>query len=180
MKIYTKTGDQGTTSLYGGKRVEKYNLRIESYGSIDELNSFLGLLRDQNIQDSYKNFIVNIQTNLFNIGAVLATPDTNTLAKLPKINHIHIQELEQKIDEFDKVLEPMTHFILPGGHQTVSYCHICRTICRRVERLVFKLSTETEINSLVTTYLNRLSDFLFVLARMLSKDLSVEEIKWIP
>ena len=180
MKIYTKTGDKGTTSLYGGKRVEKYNLRIESYGSVDELNSFLGLLRDQEIKPIFRDFIIKIQNNLFNIGAILATPNPETLSKLPKIEKHHIQELEEKIDEFDKSLPPMTHFILPGGHQTVSYCHICRTICRRVERLVFKLSNEINVNSSVTTYLNRLSDFLFVLARMLSKDLSVDEIKWIP
>lgn len=183
MKIYTKTGDKGNTSLYGGKRVPKYNTRIEAYGTVDELNSFLGLLRDQNINDLHKEFLINIQNDLFTIGAILATPTDNEKAKKLNIEQItpaDIKKLELEIDALNISLDPMTHFILPGGHQTVSYCHVCRSICRRTERLAFKLADETHINNDVLIYLNRLSDYLFVLARKLTKDLKINETKWIP
>jgi cob(I)alamin adenosyltransferase len=187
MKIYTKTGDKGTTALYGGKRVSKNHIRIDSYGTVDELNSWLGLIRDQDIDLHQKKMIINIQNNLFTIGAILATPIDKEILKngkkrlnITKISKTHIELLEKEIDTMNDTLSPMTHFILPGGHQTVSYCHIARTVCRRAERLIVKLFDNEQIEDGVLQYLNRLSDFLFVLARMLSKILQAEEIKWIP
>ncbi|WP_010177337.1 cob(I)yrinic acid a,c-diamide adenosyltransferase [Aquimarina agarilytica] len=182
MKIYTKTGDEGFTSLYGGKRVPKSNDRIDAYGTIDELNSFIGLLRDQEISITHKNFLTQIQIELFSIGSILATPHNNQKKKLniQKISIEEIEALENEIDHLDTSLNPMTHFILPGGHVTVSYCHVARSICRRAERLAYALHHHEPLEKEVLIYLNRLSDYLFVLARKLSKELTVEEIKWIP
>lgn len=187
MKLYTKTGDKGTTSLFGGTRVPKHHLRIESYGTLDELNSYIGLLRDQDIAAVYKTFLLEIQDRLFVAGAILATPVDKEMLKngkqrldIMRITEQDITLLEQQIDEYDASLPPMTHFVLPGGHSTVSYCHIARCVCRRAERLVSALSEEETIDSLVLKYLNRLSDYLFVLARKLSVDLNTTEIKWIP
>jgi len=180
MKIYTKTGDLGETSLYGGKRIEKSNIRIDAYGSVDELNSFIGLLRDQEILEEDRKDLTDIQYQLFNIGSLLATPSEDAeKLKLPKIKSKYINWLENKIDELNEELPPMKHFILPGGHTTVSYCHVCRTICRRVERLVVKLNMLTALDPNILIFLNRLSDYLFVLARKLTSQLNVEEIKWI-
>ncbi|MFY9241776.1 MAG: cob(I)yrinic acid a,c-diamide adenosyltransferase [Polaribacter sp.] len=187
MKIYTKTGDAGTTALFGGTRVKKYNLRIESYGTVDELNSYIGLIKDQDISDIIKAALLKIQNELFTLGAMLATPkDKETLKSgkerlnIPKIDEKSIQFLEDEIDAMDAELPQMTHFILPGGHQAVSFCHIARCVCRRAERLSVELNDQENINNDILIYLNRLSDYLFVLARKLSKDISVEEIKWIP
>ncbi len=187
MKIYTKTGDKGTTALFGGSRVKKYNLRIESYGTVDELNSYIGLIKDQEIKNSIKNALLKIQNELFTLGAMLATPQEKETLKsgkerlnIPKVNQDSILFLENEIDNMDKELPQMTHFILPGGHQAVSFCHIARCVCRRAERLCVELSDQEEIQADILIYLNRLSDYLFTLARMLSKNLSVEEIKWIP
>lgn len=187
MKIYTKTGDAGETGLFGGTRVKKHNPRIESYGTIDELNSYIGLVRDQEIKEEHKDTLLKIQNELFVIGAMLATPKEKETKKNgeQRLNIFTIDEnsisfLEVKIDEMDKTLPQMTHFILPGGHQTVSFCHIARCICRRAERLAVALNDEEEVDKTIIKYLNRLSDFLFVLARKLSKDLRTEEIKWIP
>jgi len=186
MKIYTKTGDKGTTALYGGTRVPKNHLRIESYGTVDELNSYIGLIKDQNIAESLKESLLKIQTDLFTLGSMLATPPEKETLKngkerlnIPKITKKSIIFLENKIDIMNKELVQMTHFILPGGHQTVSFCHITRCICRRAERISVALNDQEEINPNILIYLNRLSDYLFVLARKLSKDLSVQEIKWI-
>ena len=187
MKIYTKTGDNGTTALFGGTRVPKHHLRIESYGTVDELNCHIGLIRDQEIDDASKKALNKIQTDLFTLGAMLATPPEKETLKsgkerlnIPKINETSIQFLEDQIDLMNTNLPQMTHFILPGGHQTVSFCHIARCVCRRAERLSVLLSEEDTVNPEVLRYLNRLSDYLFVLARKLSKDLSAQEIKWIP
>ena len=187
MKIYTKTGDKGTTALYGGTRVKKYNLRIDSYGTVDELNSYIGLIKDQEISDTIKDVLLRIQNELFTLGAMLATPPEKETLKsgkerlnIPKVNENSITFLENEIDKMDEELPQMTHFILPGGHQAVSFCHVARCVCRRAERLCVELNDEENINSDILKYLNRLSDFLFTLARKLSKDLSVEEIKWIP
>lgn len=187
MKIYTKTGDKGTTALYGGTRVKKYNLRIESYGTVDELNSYIGLINDQEIDSSTKQVLLKVQNELFTLGAMLATPAEKEILKsgkerlnIPKINDTSISFLEKEIDKIDAELPQMTHFILPGGHQTVSFCHIARCVCRRAERLCVALNDEEGIDNTTLIYLNRLSDFLFTLARKLSKDLSVKEIKWIP
>jgi cob(I)alamin adenosyltransferase len=187
MKIYTKTGDAGTTALFGGTRVKKYNLRIESYGTVDELNSYIGLIKDQEISSSIKDSLLKIQNELFTLGSMLATPpDKETLKNgkerlnIPKIDENSILFLENEIDKMDLELPQMTHFILPGGHQAVSFCHIARCVCRRAERLSVELNDHETLNNDILKYLNRLSDFLFVLARKLSKDLSIEEIKWIP
>ena len=187
MKIYTKTGDTGTTALFGGTRVKKYNLRIESYGTVDELNSYIGLIKDQEISDLHKSYLLQIQNKLFTLGAMLATPPEKETLKsgkqrlnIPKIDETSILSLENKIDKIDEELPQMTHFILPGGHQAISFCHIARCVCRRAERLSVELNDQEKINTNIIIYLNRLSDYLFMLARKLSKDLSIEEIKWIP
>ena len=187
MKIYTKTGDLGTTSLFGGTRVPKHHLRIESYGTIDELNSYIGLIRDQKISQEVKDALYKIQHELFTIGAMLATPPEKEMLKngkerlnIPKVADQSVAFLESEIDTMDAELPQMTHFILPGGHQTVSFCHIARCVCRRAERLATALNEISPIDSFTLIYLNRLSDYLFVLARKLSKDLKANEIKWIP
>tara|TARA_B110000046_G_scaffold177400_1_gene204112 strand:- start:178 stop:753 length:576 start_codon:yes stop_codon:yes gene_type:complete len=187
MKIYTKTGDNGTTALFGGTRVKKHNLRIESYGTVDELNSYIGLIKDQEISNYNKESLLKIQNDLFTLGAMLATPPEKETLKngkerlnIPKVDDEAILFLENEIDKMDLGLPQMTHFILPGGHQAVSFCHVARCVCRRAERLSVELNDQEAINDAILKYLNRLSDYLFVLARMLSKDLSVAEIKWIP
>ncbi len=187
MKIYTKTGDKGTTALFGGTRVPKHHIRIESYGTIDELNAHIGLLRDQEIDDHYKKVLVGIQDKLFTVGAVLATDPERAVLKsgkprldIPKISEKDIKLLEDEMDHMNEVLPPMTHFVFPGGHQTVSFCHIARCVCRRAERLASALNEIEPIQPETLIYLNRLSDYLFVLARKLSLDLKADEIKWIP
>ena len=187
MKIYTKTGDQGQTSLYGGTRVSKFNLRIEAYGTTDELNSYLGLIRDQKIDKRSLETIIKIQNEIFTLGAMLATPAEKAILKsgkerlnIYKISASEVAFLENEIDHMDKNLPQMTHFILPGGHQTVSFCHIARCVCRRAERLVVQLDKQENVDKMILTYLNRLSDYLFVLARKLSVDNQANEISWIP
>ncbi len=180
MKIYTKTGDEGFTSLYTGKRVPKFHDRVECYGTIDEFNSFVGLLRDQEIDAPHKNFLTQIQHQLFEIGSYLATDDPQKATTLLHLDATIITAIEKEIDAMNDVLPPMTHFVLPGGHPTVSYCHICRTICRRAERLLVSFNHHTPISNEVLQYLNRLSDYFFVLARFLTSELQIEEIKWIP
>ncbi|WP_299532907.1 cob(I)yrinic acid a,c-diamide adenosyltransferase [Ulvibacterium sp.] len=187
MKIYTKTGDDGTTALYGGTRVAKHHIRIDSYGTVDELNSWLGLIRDQKIDENTKQVLAKIQDKLFTVGAILATDPKKAQLKsgrerlnIQKIGSKDIELLEKEMDKMDETLPPMTHFILPGGHTTVSYCHIARTICRRAERLAVQLYEKEPFDDQVLSYINRLSDYLFVLARKLSKDLLAEEVKWIP
>ena len=187
MKIYTKTGDKGTTALFGGTRVPKHHLRIEAYGTVDELNSYIGLIRDQNIDETYINSLIRIQNELFTLGAMLATPPEKEVLKngkerlnIPKVNLSSIEHLENEIDQMNAELPPMTNFILPGGNQTVSFCHVARCVCRRAERLATSLHESESINQDILMYLNRLSDYLFVLARKLTKDLSAKEIPWVP
>ena len=187
MKVYTKTGDSGTTALFGGTRVPKHHIRIESYGTVDELNSHIGLIRDQEMSDLYKNVLIEVQDRLFTIGAILATPPEKETLKngQPRLQNLGIIEsdivfLENEIDTMEEALPPMTHFVLPGGHTTVSYCHIARCVCRRAERLAVHLNDIEHTDELVIKYLNRLSDYLFVLARKLSHDLNADEVQWIP
>lgn len=187
MKVYTKTGDQGTTALFGGTRVPKHHIRIDSYGTVDELNSHIGLIRDQDINPHYKDVLIDIQDKLFTVGAILATDPEKAILKsgkerlnIPKISDENILYLEQEMDAMDAELPQMTHFVLPGGHQTVSFCHIARCVCRRAERLTTALNDIEPFESNTLKYLNRLSDYLFVLARKLSQDLQAEEVKWIP
>ncbi|MGK0430569.1 MAG: cob(I)alamin adenosyltransferase [Psychroserpens sp.] len=187
MKIYTKTGDKGTTALFGGTRVPKHHIRIDSYGTVDELNSHLGLIRDQEINNHYKEVLIAIQDRLFTVGAILATdPEKATLKNgkqrlnIPKISEEDIARLEREMDRMNASLPEMTHFVLPGGHQTVSFCHIARCVCRRAERLASALNDLEPFQPESLKYLNRLSDYLFVLARKLSYDLQADEVKWIP
>ncbi len=176
-KIYTKTGDQGSTSLFGGKRLPKNHIRIESYGAVDELNSHLGLLRDQNMHSPIKDLLETIQNKLFIIGSNLAS-DPDKEMNLSKIKLSDIELLETQIDAFEKELPELKNFILPGGHIHISSCHIARCVCRRAERRAVALSIDSEVDSLIIKYLNRLSDFLFVLARKIALDLEVDEILW--
>lgn len=187
MKVYTKTGDKGSTSLFGGTRVPKHHIRIESYGTVDELNSYIGLIRDQEINPLYKAVLIEVQDRLFTVGAIMATPPEKETLKngekrlnINRISEEDIQYLETEIDKMDSELPQMTHFVLPGGHTTVSYCHISRCVCRRAERLAVNLHELEPLDERVLTYLNRLSDYLFVLARKLSFDLGADEVKWIP
>ena len=181
LKIYTKTGDKGTTALFTGKRVPKHHIRIESYGTLDELNSWLGLLRDQGIAKHHQKVLESIQDKLFTVGAILATePSKDDRLKIDRIQVSDYTTLENEIDRMNEELPPMTHFILPGGHTTVSYCHIARTVCRRAERMISYLNEESALPETLLAYINRLSDYLFVLARKLSMELNANEIKWIP
>ena len=180
MKIYTKKGDNGSTQLIGGKRVLKNNSRIESYGTIDELNSYIGLVRDQDIDQKSFNMLIEIQDRLFTIGALLANDGASNKMKLPLIDEKDIHLLENEIDDMNEELSEMKSFILPGGHTTVSYCHIARCICRRAERLVVGLAETTLQFDLIIKYLNRLSDYLFILSRFYTKKLNAREIPWIP
>ncbi len=180
MKVYTKKGDKGKTGLIGGTRVPKYNLRIDSYGTVDELNSYLGLLRDRAINEQFKNEIIYIQDRLFTIGSWLASDPEKGKMKLPEIVEEDITRLEDGIDKMETKLEPMRFFVLPGGHETVSFCHIARCVCRRAERIVTELNDESELNPLIMAFLNRLSDYLFVYGRFVTAELGAEEIPWKP
>lgn len=180
MKIYTKTGDKGQTSLLGGSRVSKAHLRIESYGTIDELNSYIGLLRDQEVNSNRKDLLKDIQDRLFTIGAELATePGKDKIVK-PDLRVEDIDKLEVAMDRMDEALPPLTNFVLPGGHQSVSFAHLARCVCRRAERIVIALDETEPVLELVKKYLNRLSDFLFVLGRKMAQELEIEEVKWEP
>lgn len=186
MKIYTKTGDKGTTSLIGGTRVPKYHPRTNAYGTVDELNANIGMVRSHGIEEKHINTLKEIQTNLFTIGSELATDpkkakmrDGRDRLQISKINHSHVEELEKAIDQMNESLPPLKNFILPGGHQAVAACHIARTICRRAERAATALYDQEEFDENLLKYLNRLSDFLFVLARKISHELGVEETPWI-
>jgi cob(I)alamin adenosyltransferase len=180
MKIYTKTGDQGTTSLFGGKRVSKADLRIDAYGTIDEVNSWIGLLRDQEVNKLRHPVLVEIQDRLFTIGSILATEPGNTKVKIPALSENDIQFLENEIDAMDAQLEPMRFFVLPGGHVSVSFGHLARTVCRRAERLIIALNQQKAVDPLVIKYLNRLSDYLFVLCRKMTSETGASETPWKP
>jgi cob(I)alamin adenosyltransferase len=179
-KIYTKGGDKGETSLLGGTRVPKYHERIEAYGTIDELNSFIGLLRDQQINSHYKNILLEIQNRLFIAESHLAADKPENAERLPGLSVSDITLLEKEIDTMNEELPELKSFILPGGHPVVSYCHIARTVCRRAERLTISLNEKYEIDGTIIMYLNRLSDFFFVLARKFARDFKAEEILWKP
>src|SRR5690606_21320623 len=178
MKIYTKTGDTGSTSLFGGKRVSKADLRIEAYGTIDELNAHVGLLRDQDVNKKREAILIEIQDRLFTIGSILAVEPGNTKVKVPALLADDISVLEKEIDTMDAQLPPMRSFVLPGGHPSVSVCHITRTVCRRAERLVIALDAVEKVDVLVIQYLNRLSDFLFMLSRKMAQETGATETPW--
>lgn len=179
-KIYTKTGDKGATSLIGGIRVAKNHIRIESYGTIDELNSFLGMVNDMTVHQEINDWLREVQDRLFTIGSVLATsPEKKVRMKLPDLHAEDVQWLEQRIDEMNAVLPEMRSFILPGGNVAASTAHVARCVCRRAERICVSMHEQNEeLPELIIQYLNRLSDFLFVLARYITKINGAQEIAW--
>jgi len=180
MKIYTKTGDKGLTSLIGGTRVPKHHLRIESYGTVDELNSHIGLIRDQDISQHDKEILKHIQDRLFTIGSSLAADPEKSKMIIPDLHLADIELLENEMDSIDVQLPPLKHFILPGGSNTISFCHIARCVCRRAERLTVHLAEESTVDEKVNIYLNRLSDYLFILARKVGNERKIPENEWIP
>lgn len=180
MKIYTKKGDQGETSLIGGTRISKSHLRIDAYGTVDELNSYIGWVRDLTGDIVNKEILIEIQDRLFTIGSHLASDPVTSRMVLPQLNEEDIVQLEKEMDEMEKVLPEMKSFVLPGGHQAVSCTHIARCVCRRAERLVVLLDSETKVEPLILKYLNRLSDYLFVLARFITLKTGAEETPWKP
>lgn len=179
MKIYTKTGDKGETSIFGGRRLAKDHVRIESYGTVDELNSYLGLIRDSVQEEGIRLLLKSIQDRLFTIGSNLASDPEKQLTT-PDIYESDITALEQAMDEMNKGLPALKNFILPGGHPTVSYCHLARCVCRRAERRVVSLAQLEQVDEIIVRYLNRLSDYLFVLSRQLGKNFGIEEVVWNP
>jgi len=180
-RIYTKTGDKGETSLIGGKRVPKYHSRIEAYGTLDELNSFIGYLRDQLDHEPMKSLLLEVQDRLFVAESLLAAdPDAAITKPLPALHDDDVAMLEREIDRMNESLPPLSTFLLPGGHPLVSLSHVCRTVCRRAERLCIKLNTESPVDEIVIRYLNRLSDFLFVLARYVAFLINVPDLPWNP
>lgn len=182
LKIYTKTGDKGTTSLIGGTKVSKSDLRIEAYGTIDELNSYIGLCNDLSQDNKSKTTMREIQDRLFTIGSSLACdPAKETKMRIPDLKETDVTLLENEIDRMSDEIPPMKSFILPGGHITVSHLHIARCICRRAERYCVRLALESkETDPVIIRYLNRLSDYLFILARYTAFLLKAEEIPWKP
>lgn len=176
-RIYTKTGDAGETALFGGRRLSKDHLRIEAYGTVDELNSFLGLVSDVLEEESSRSLVRLIQSRLFDMGASLAS-DPEKFVTGASLRESDIFQLEEAIDRMEAVLPPLKNFILPGGHITVSYCHLARCVCRRAERLVVALARTEPVDEIVVKYLNRLSDFLFVLARYQGHALGIPEVLW--
>lgn len=181
MKIYTRTGDTGTTGLIGGSRVKKNDLRLEAYGTVDELNSFLGVVRSLQTDGHADEILAKIQNKLFVIGAHLATEDSMSLIKkqMPVVES-DILGLENEMDEMNEQLPELRNFILPGGCQATSFCHVARTVCRRAERLIVELTEKVEVDPKLIVYINRLSDYLFVLSRKVSMDQKAAEILWSP
>lgn len=180
MKVYTKKGDKGETSLIGGTRVPKHHTRIEAYGTVDELNSYIGLVRDQEVDSHTKDILIEIQDRLFTIGSSLASDPEKSKMKIPDLKDADIDLLEKEMDSMNNNLPEMRSFVLPGGHQAVSFCHIARCVCRRAERISTQLSEDSFVDERVLKYLNRLSDYLFVLSRLLTKQLNATETPWKP
>ncbi len=175
-KIYTRKGDAGQTSLLGGERVDKSDLRLEAYGTLDELNSYIGLVRDFAIDAPVKRFLLSIQENIFTAGSILAAGNDTILNKLPSLNKEDLAALEQEIDRMCEKIPPQKQFILPGGHPIISYCHIARCICRRAERTIARVELSEKKQKQTLKYINRLSDYLFVLARFMAAELGIKEI----
>ncbi|MCX6334624.1 MAG: cob(I)yrinic acid a,c-diamide adenosyltransferase [Bacteroidia bacterium] len=178
MKIYTRTGDDGTTSLSGGRRVPKFHPRVEAYGSVDELISWVGLLRGCPVNDSRKDILVYIQDQLMICAAALATDPEGDKEPILHVDPECDIKLEREIDKMEEILPPLNSFVLPGGNLYISYCHITRCVCRRAERSVSELNQTEKTPQIINKFLNRLSDYLFVLSRLISLELDNEEIKW--
>ncbi len=178
-KIYTKTGDDGTTGLVGGSRVKKYDVRLEAYGTVDELNAAIGLIRSYKLPADAENYLLEIQNKLFNIGSRLASDEKgNAFTEKLSITKDHISFLEKAIDKMEEDLPELTHFILPGGDLAAAQCHVARTVCRRAERRILEFSELEKVQPEIKKYINRLSDFLFVLARKLAASRGIEEKPW--
>ncbi|HLK98116.1 MAG TPA: cob(I)yrinic acid a,c-diamide adenosyltransferase [Hymenobacter sp.] len=181
MKIYTKTGDKGQTGLIGGRRVSKADLRIDAYGTVDELNSWIGLVSDQAVNSGRRSVLKEIQDRLFTVGADLASdPNKAPRQMMPAIIPADVTLLETSMDAMDAELPELRAFVLPGGHEAVSFCHLARTVCRRAERLVITLNEKSPLDPLLIQYLNRLSDYLFMLSRKMAQELGSEEVQWKP
>lgn len=180
MKIYTKKGDQGSTGLIGGTRVSKGDVRIEAYGTVDELNSYIGLISTMPIDNLYILQLQEIQDRLFTIGSHLAADPEKSKMQLPDLLEVNVEKLENWMDAMDEALAPLTAFILPGGHAIIAHTHVARCICRRAERMAVILDELEGVEALVLTYLNRLSDYLFMLSRKISLDLGISEHTWTP
>ena len=178
MKVYTKKGDSGETQLLGGSIVSKNHIRLECYGSIDELNAFIGNIYDQQLSNQNKSILLAIQNQLFNLGSIISFDGKKQKMDLPNISETNIKVLEDEIDKMDAYLPKLKSFILPSGHPSASKCHIARTVCRRAERNLVSLAETTETNPLHLKYLNRLSDYLFVLARDILFSSGSNEIQW--
>ena len=179
-QVYTKTGDKGLTSLIGGTRVEKHHFRLEAYGTVDELNAHLGVIRSYEIDKTSAAILVGIQNQLFTIGSYLATDESvSDLRTRLKTDEQEIEFLETEMDRLESALPALTNFVLPGGHPALAHCHVARTVCRRAERRVNAMAQEVIVDEWVIRYLNRLSDYLFVLARHLSNYFKVDEIPWV-
>ena len=178
MKIYTRKGDSGQTSLIDGDMVNKHNLSVDAYGTIDELNSFLGLLKDYIKDDKIKDTLNNIQIKLFSIGSILASGKNQNISAKVKIEKKDVVYIELEIDRLNKDLPKLKNFVIPGGHKTSSYSHVCRSICRRAERKISELNNKSSIDSNILAYINRLSDFFFVLSRFLKFSDNVSESRW--
>ena len=178
MKIYTKKGDKGKTQLLGGSMVDKNNIKLECYGTIDELNAFIGNIYDQEISTFHKKILFNIQNQLFNLGSIISFDGKKDSIKLPNVNSENIEMMEKAIDKMEESLPMLKNFILPSGHPYASICHIARTVCRRAERNLVALGQKQTIDPLHIQYLNRLSDYLFVLARAILKEKNAQEIEW--
>ena len=180
MKIYTKTGDKGQTALIGGKRVAKNHPRIEAYGTIDELMAHTALLMDMLADERDKDFLLWILDRLMTASSALAT-ESDATKNIPKLTTTDVIRIEQSIDEIESVLEPMASFILPGGHVAVSQCHVARTVCRRAERIIVGLMADGyEVPEEISVFINRLSDFFFVLSRKIAKEMNISIKKWLP
>ena len=178
-KIYTKTGDDGSTGLVGGTRVKKYDVRLEAYGTVDELNAVIGVIRSYNLPENVAEILVEIQNKLFNIGSRLATDEKGEeFTQKLSITEKHISFLEKAIDEMEEELPELTHFILPGGDLAAAQCHVARTVCRRAERRILEFAENEKVQTEILKYINRLSDYLFVLARKLSASSGIEEKPW--
>ena len=178
-KIYTKTGDDGTTGLFGGARLPKNHIRIEAYGTVDELNSVIGWLMALINSDADRQFLQNIQSRLFTVGSNLASDPSKDMIT-PDLEDNDILLIESAIDEMQTKLPVLKHFILPGGNEAISAAHLARTVCRRAERRCVSLASQSEVEPIIILYLNRLSDYFFVLARWIGFQAGIEEIKWIP
>lgn len=178
-KVYTKTGDDGTTGLLGGTRVKKFDVRLEAYGTVDELNASIGVLRSFDLSEDELGLLIQIQNKLFNIGSRLASDEKgDVFTEGLKIREEHIKILENAIDKFEEDLPELSNFVLPGGELSVAHCHVARTICRRAERRILEYAENNTVQAETIKYINRLSDFLFVLARKLTFDNNVDEVLW--